>query len=83
VWVGDAKVAAVGVRVSRWVTSHGFALNLDERVRGGFDRIVPCGIDDARVTTLEELLGAEPDRARIEELVSAAFSRRFAPAVPG
>lgn len=59
VWVGDEKVAAVGIAASRWVTMHGFALNVRPDL-AWFDRIVPCGIDDGRgVTSMEQLLQGE------------------------
>ena len=77
VWVGDEKIAAIGVRVSHWVTSHGFALNLDPDL-GYFAHIIPCGIHHRGVTSLARLLGRPVSRAEVEPLVLRHFAEVFA-----
>ena len=69
VWVGGAKVAAIGIHVSRWVTSHGFALNLETNL-GWFKHIVPCGIAECPVTSFSELLGMPPERTQVEDTIA-------------
>jgi len=76
VWVDDAKVAAIGVRISRWITSHGFALNLTADL-SYFDLIVPCGIRDRGVTSMSRLLGRPVSRADAEPAVVRAFCDVF------
>jgi lipoate-protein ligase B len=76
VWVGDEKVAAIGVRVSRWVTSHGFALNVDPDL-SYFANIIPCGIRQKGVTSLSRLLGRPVSRAEAETAVLRHFADVF------
>jgi lipoyl(octanoyl) transferase len=64
----DRKIAAIGIRVARGVTMHGFALNVDADL-GAFDRIVPCGIRDASVTSLARELGRDITVTTVLELV--------------
>jgi lipoyl(octanoyl) transferase len=77
VWVGDEKLAAIGVRVSSgWITSHGFALNMNTDLRF-FDSIVPCGIRDHGVTSIERLLGRPATRSRVEAGVVEGLCQVF------
>ncbi len=76
VWVGDAKVGAIGIRVTKWVTHHGFALNVDTDL-SFFDLIVPCGIQDRAVTSMRALLGRPADRAAVEDALARAFDEVF------
>jgi lipoyl(octanoyl) transferase len=75
-WVGDEKVAAIGVRIARWVTSHGFALNVSTDL-APFQLIVPCGIADKGVTSLERLLGRAVDPAELRSRVVARTCEVF------
>jgi lipoyl(octanoyl) transferase len=75
VWAGRRKVAAIGVRAERWVTAHGLALNVDPDL-GHFAWIVPCGIRDAAVTSIAELLRERGEHDRVPDLAEVAESAR-------
>lgn len=75
-WVGDEKLAAIGVRIARWVTSHGFALNVSTNL-AHFGLIVPCGITDKGVTSLERLTGRPVPMPPVEDAVADAFCAVF------
>lgn len=76
VWVAGEKVAAIGVRIARWVTSHGFALNVTTDLTR-FGAIVPCGISDRGVTSLERLTGRKVSLEDVAERVAAHFGVVF------
>ena len=76
VWVGNDKLAAIGVRLSRWVTSHGFALNVTTCLED-FALIRACGLDDRGVTSLARLTGGEPDIDEVGDTVAASVAEVF------
>ena len=77
VWVGNDKIAAIGIHVSRWVTTHGFALNVTEEPLGNFRGIVPCGIRDGGVTSIERVLGRRLAVADLVPPLQARFGEVF------
>lgn len=72
VWVGNDKIAAIGVHISRWITTHGFALNVTEEPLPYFRGIVPCGITDGGVTSIEGVLGRPVD---VHEVIARLVPR--------
>ena len=76
-WVGAEKIGAIGVRIQRWVTSHGFAFNVNTDL-DFFKLIVPCGIADRGVTSLKRLTGREVPIPEVEDHLVAAFCAVFA-----
>ncbi|MGB2869907.1 MAG: lipoyl(octanoyl) transferase LipB [Bacteroidota bacterium] len=76
VWVKGEKIAAIGVKVSRWVTMHGFALNVNTDL-AKFERIIPCGIFHKGVTSMQHLLGREIKLHAVQEELTKAFAYVF------
>lgn len=76
VWVDDEKIAALGVRISHWVTMHGFALNVNTELKY-FDSIIPCGIFEYGVTSMNEFLGVEIDMKSVKSALVKNFNRVF------
>lgn len=76
VWVKGEKIAAIGVKVSKWVTMHGFALNVNTDLRK-FGRIIPCGIFHKGVTSLERILGREVRLEDVELKIMESFATVF------
>jgi lipoyl(octanoyl) transferase len=75
-WVNDAKIGAIGVRISRWITSHGFAFNVTTDV-DFFNLIVPCGISDRGVTSLSAEVGRQVDLGEVEDHFIDHFASVF------
>jgi lipoyl(octanoyl) transferase len=75
-WIADEKIGAIGVRISRWITSHGFAFNVTTDV-DFFNLIVPCGIAERGVTSLAAKLGQAPAMSEVEDRFVASFAAVF------
>jgi len=76
VWVGDEKVCAIGIKCSHWVTMHGFAWNINTDL-SYFNNIIPCGIQDKGVTSLEKLLGRKVDMQEVKGIYAEEFGNVF------
>ena len=76
VWIGDKKIAALGVRISRWVTMHGFALNVNTDLNY-YDGIIPCGILEYGVTSMEKLLDCKISMDDIKNNLISCFRNIF------
>ena len=72
VWVNGAKIAAIGVKISRGVAHHGFAINVNTNL-SYFRQIIPCGIADREVTSLAQVLGQPVDLAKVKERAAHHF----------
>ncbi|HLF84186.1 MAG TPA: lipoyl(octanoyl) transferase LipB, partial [Blastocatellia bacterium] len=76
VWVGNQKIGAIGVRIARWITSHGFALNVNTDL-SYFNMIIPCGITDKGVTSLSRLVGRSIDTREVAQTTALNFGKVF------
>ncbi len=76
VWINEQKICALGIRCSRWVTMHGFALNVNTNLEY-FNHIVPCGIENKAVTSLHALLGKKMDIQEVKDRIVFHFEKVF------
>ncbi|MFH0734372.1 MAG: lipoyl(octanoyl) transferase LipB [bacterium] len=76
VWIGEKKICAIGIKISRWVTMHGFAFNVNTDLKL-FDGIVPCGIKDKEVTSLSKELNRNLDIEEVKRKILEKFIKMF------
>lgn len=76
VWVNSKKIASIGVRIQKWITSHGFALNVNNNLTP-FSYMIPCGIKDVEITSMKEILNREVDMGNLKEIIVEKFKEIF------
>ena len=76
VWVGDEKIAAQGVRLTKWITMHGFSININTDL-SFYDGIIPCGIFNHGVTSMKEILNRTQKMEKVKSLVIDKFNQIF------
>ncbi len=76
VWVGDSKIGSIGVAITRWVTYHGFSLNVSPNM-DHYSLIMPCGLEGIEIISFKEILGKEPDHRRVRDSISRHFQQVF------
>ena len=76
VWVNNQKIGAQGVRISRWVTMHGFSINVSPDLKY-YDGIIPCGIFNYGITSMEDLLNKKPEMNKVKEATIKIFKQLF------
>lgn len=76
VWAGEEKIASIGVHLSRWITTHGFALNVSTDL-SYFSGIIPCGLHQVRMTSIERLTGRAPALREVAEVYARHFGEIF------
>ena len=76
VWVNNQKIGAQGVRISRWVTMHGFSINVSPDLKY-YDGIIPCGIFNYGITSMEDLLNKKPEMNKVKKVTIKIFKQLF------
>lgn len=76
VWVHDKKIGAQGVRITRWVTMHGFSLNVNTDLKY-FENIIPCGIVDCKITSMKDILGSDQNMDLTKKRIAKIFNEIF------
>jgi lipoate-protein ligase B len=76
VWVNNKKIASIGVRIRKWITSHGFALNVNNDLKP-FSYMIPCGIKDIEITSMKEVLNRKVDMSYLKDIIVEKFREIF------
>jgi lipoate-protein ligase B len=76
VWVNNKEIASIGVRIRKWITSHGFALNVNNDLKP-FSYMIPCGIKDIEITSMKEVLNRKVDMSYLKDIIVEKFREIF------